>query len=79
VRINRTRTFAATVQNTSNQAITWKVNGITGGNATVGLISSLGTYKAPSAVPPGAVVTVSATSVADPTKSASSLVTVVRR
>ncbi|MCU1337948.1 MAG: putative outerrane protein (modular protein) [Bryobacterales bacterium] len=79
VRINRTRAFTATVQNTSNTAVTWKVNGITGGNSTVGFISSLGTYKAPSAVPPGAVVTVSAVSVSDPTKSADALVTVVRR
>ena len=31
VRINRTRAFTATVQNASNQAVTWKVNGITGG------------------------------------------------
>jgi hypothetical protein len=79
VRINRTRAFTATVQNTSNTAVTWMVNGITGGNNTFGLVSSLGTYKAPSVVPPGGVVTVSAVSKADPTKSASALVTVVRR
>jgi hypothetical protein len=79
VRINRTRAFTATVQNISNKAVTWKVNGVTGGNSTLGLISSLGTYKAPSALPPGAVVTVSAVSVADPTKSASAVITVVRR
>lgn len=78
VRINRTRAFTATVQNTSNTAVTWKVNGITGGNSTLGFVSSLGTYKAPPAVPPGAVVTVSAVSVADPTKSASALITVGR-
>ena len=79
IRINRTRAFTATVQNTSNKAVTWKVNGITGGTAALGFISSLGTYKAPPTAPPGAVVTVSAVSVADPTKSASALVTVVRR
>ena len=48
VRINRTRAFTATVQNTSNRSVTWKVNGIAGGNYTVGIVSSLGTYKAPS-------------------------------
>lgn len=79
VRTNRTRTFTATVQNTSNTSVTWKVNGITGGNSTVGTISSLGTYRAPSAVPQGGVVTVSAVSVADPAKSASAIVTVTKR
>jgi hypothetical protein len=59
--------------------VTWKVNGITGGNPTVGFISSLGTYKAPANVPAGGVVTVSSVSVADTTKSASALVTIVRR
>jgi hypothetical protein len=79
VRINRTRAFTATVQNTSNTLVTWKVNGITGGNSTFGTISSLGTYKAPASVPAGGIVQVSAVSVADPTKSASSSVMVVRR
>jgi hypothetical protein len=79
VRINRTRAFTATVQNTTNTSVTWKVNGIAGGNSTFGTISSLGTYKAPGAVPAGGIVQVSAVSVADPTKSASSSVTVVRR
>jgi hypothetical protein len=73
VRINRTRNF------TANTAVTWKVNGITGGSSTSGFISSLGTYRAPSVVPPGAVVTVSAVSVSDPAKSANAAVTVVRR
>ena len=79
VRINRTRAFSATVHNTSNKAVTWKVNGITGGSAKFGFISSLGTYQAPSSVPPGAVVTVSGVSVADPAQSSSALVTVVAR
>jgi hypothetical protein len=78
VRINKTQLFTATVQNSSNRAVTWKVNGITGGSAQFGFISSLGRYMAPPSVP-GAVVTVSAVSVADPTKSASAAVTVVRR
>jgi len=79
VRINRSRTFTATVQNTTNQSITWKVNGITGGNSTIGTISTQGTYNAPKSVPAGGTVQVSAVSVADSTKSASALVTVVRR
>src|SRR5207244_123677 len=79
VRLNRTRTFAATVQNATDQSVTWKVNGITGGNSTLGTISSQGTYNAPRSVPAGGTVQVSAVSVADSTKSASALVTIVRR
>jgi len=78
VRINKTQVFTATVTNTTNHAVTWKVNGVTGGSSKYGFISSLGTYKAPSSVP-GGVVTVSAVSVADPTKSANATVGVVRR
>jgi hypothetical protein len=78
VRINKTRSFTATVQNTSNTSVTWKVNGMTGGSATFGFISSLGTYKAPSSVPSPNTVQVTAVSVADPTKSASATVTISR-
>ena len=77
--MNRTQQFTATVQNTSNKSVTWKVNGVTGGNSTVGTISASGSYRAPSSVPNPAVVTVSATSVVDPAKSASASVTVKRK
>jgi thiol:disulfide interchange protein DsbA len=56
--------------------VTWQVNGITGGNATVGTISSSGVYQAPTSVPSPAVVTVSAISVANSTRSGSAQVTV---
>ncbi len=79
VRINRTRAFRATVQNASDTSVQWKVNGITGGNSTLGIISSLGTYRAPSVLPPGGMVQVSAISHADPAKSASATVIIVRR
>lgn len=79
VRINKTEVFTATVQNTSNQAVIWKVNGIQGGNAKVGFISSLGTYMAPGAPRAAGSVTVTAVSVADPAKSASASIIVVRR
>src|SRR6266700_3513907 len=68
-----TRQFTATVQNTSNTAVTWQVNGVTGGNATVGTISSAGLYTAPASP---ATVTVTAVSQADTTKSASAQVTI---
>jgi hypothetical protein len=78
VRIRQTKQFTATVQNTSNTAKTWKVNGIVGGNSTVGTISTAGLYKAPNAVPSPAVVTVSATAAADPTKTAAASVTITK-
>jgi hypothetical protein len=79
VRVNRTKQFTATVLNSSNATVTWKVNGVVGGNTTVGTISSSGLYRAPGAVPNPATVTISATSVADPTKSAGAAVTVTRK
>jgi uncharacterized protein YjdB len=79
VRIGRTHQFTASVHNTTNQSVTWKVNGITGGNSTVGTISTAGLYKAPSAVPNPHTVTVTAVSVADTTKSASAVVSIVKR
>lgn len=79
VRVGKTKQFTAAVLNTSNTAVVWKVNGITGGNTTVGTISSGGLYRAPSPVPSPATVTVTATSVADTSKSASASVTVSRR
>jgi hypothetical protein len=78
VRVKQQRQFTATVQNTSDTAVTWKVNGIVGGNSTVGTISTSGVYRAPNPVPNPAVVSVSATSVADPTKSATASVTITR-
>jgi hypothetical protein len=79
VRVKQTRQFTATVLNTTNKTVTWKVNGIAGGNASVGTISASGLYKAPNSVPNPAVVTVSATPAADTSKSASAAVTITRR
>jgi hypothetical protein len=55
-----------------------EVNGVTGGNGTVGTISRAGLYKAPNSVPRTSTVRISATS-ARPTKSATASVTVTRR
>jgi serine protease len=70
------QTFTAAVTNTSNTAVTWSVNGVAGGSATVGMISTAGVYKAPASAPTPATVTVTATSAADATKSASAQVTI---
>jgi hypothetical protein len=79
VRVRQSRQFTATIGGTANTSVTWKVNGIVGGNGTVGTISQSGSYKAPNSVPSPAVVTVSATSVADPTKTASASVTISKK
>ncbi|MBV8890366.1 MAG: DUF1565 domain-containing protein [Acidobacteria bacterium] len=78
-----TQAFTATVGGSTNSAVTWQVNGVSGGDSSTGLISTtvLGTnneaiYLAPSAVPSPASVSVTATSQADPTKSASATVTI---
>jgi hypothetical protein len=76
VPINGAQQFSATVQNTNNTAVNWQVNGVAGGNATVGTISTTGLYAAPSSVPSPSTVTITAVSQADATKSASATVTV---
>jgi YD repeat-containing protein len=49
-----------------DQSITWSVNGVNGGNATVGTITAAGLYTAPNQPnQPASVFTVRATSVAD--------------
>jgi hypothetical protein len=77
LRVKQGLRFAATVTGSSKTSVVWKANGITGGNSTVGRIGSAGLYTAPTRVPT-VPVTVSATSTADPTKSASAKVTVTR-
>src|SRR5207302_9627902 len=59
-----------------NTQVTWQVNTVAGGNATVGTISTAGLYTAPGTVPSPATVTVTAVSVADSTRSASATVTI---
>jgi hypothetical protein len=66
VQTNATQTFVATVVNTTNTSVSWQVNGMPGGNATVGTISSSGVYTAPANVP-AVEVTVTAVSAADNT------------
>jgi hypothetical protein len=79
VRVKATKQFTVAVTNTTNTSVTWKVNGVNGGNATFGTVSSSGLYKAPNNVPSSAKVSVTAISAADTTKSASASVTVTRR
>jgi hypothetical protein len=66
--ILQTQQFSATVVNTSNTGVTWSVT------PAVGSISTTGLYTAPSTFSPQTVL-VKATSIADPSKSASAVVT----
>jgi predicted small lipoprotein YifL len=68
--------FTATVSNTNDNAITWQVNGVTGGNSSVGTISSTGLYTAPSVIPNPASVTITALITDMTTVSGSSIVTI---
>jgi hypothetical protein len=59
-----------------NNAVTWQVNGVTGGSTATGTITTTGIYTAPSTLPvTGNTVTITVISQADPTQSASALVT----
>jgi hypothetical protein len=70
VPVSGTQKFTASVANTSNTAVIWQVNGVTGGEATHGTIDSTGLYKAPPTVPSPSTVTIAAVSQAQPTKMA---------
>ena len=74
--VNSAQQFSASVSGGPNNAVQWSVNGITGGDRTVGTISESGLYIAPSAVPSPNTVTVTATSQADTSESASASATI---
>jgi len=76
VQIGVTQQFTATVSNTTNTAVDWKVNGVAGGDSTNGTITTGGLYTAPASVPNPAAVTITAVSQADSTKSGTATVTV---
>jgi hypothetical protein len=73
-----TQQFAANVQGTGSftKSVSWSVNDVQGGNATVGTITSDGLYSAPTAVPNPSSVTVKAQSLEDGTKVGTAPVTI---
>jgi hypothetical protein len=73
LQLGNSQQFAATVSGTSYTSVSWLVNGTSGGNATVGTISSSGLYTAPGTIPTTSVV-VTAQSIAQPSASASASV-----
>jgi hypothetical protein len=71
-----TKQFTATVTGNSNTSVTWAVAGVSGGNSTVGTITSQGLYTAPSTLTSAPrSVTITATAAVDATKTASASVT----
>jgi uncharacterized protein (DUF1800 family) len=70
VRLKENIDFDATVTGTTNLKVIWSVNGIAGGNATLGTISGSGLYVPPTVVPSVPIV-IKVSSVAAPTVSAS--------
>jgi hypothetical protein len=68
--------FTAAVKNSSDTSVSWSVNGVAGGAAQTGTITTGGIYTAPSDLPVPANLTVTAISHADVTKSGTAIVTV---
>ncbi len=68
--VNQIQQFSATVLNAANTAVIWTIN------PAVGTISNTGLYQAPASSPTAVTVIVTATSIADPSKSAVASVTV---
>jgi hypothetical protein len=85
VAIFTTQQFMATVNGVLSTAVTWEVNGVTGGSQATGYISTSGLFVAPSGVPTTssgngnvttAPVTVTAVSTANTNSSGSATVTI---
>ncbi len=74
-----TQQFSSSVSGTPDTQVVWMVDGVKGGNATSGTISSSGLYTAPVNEPASGTVTVSAQSAADSTKVATALLSIRRR
>src|ERR1700722_897627 len=77
VNVLTTQLFQDSIQGGTNSVTIWQVNGITGGNDTIGRIDSNGLYHAPVTVPSPPTVMVGAKSFEDQNLIATSTVTVV--
>jgi hypothetical protein len=76
VALGGTQQFFGYAVGSTNNTLVWQVNGFTGGSAALGTINTAGTYVAPANLPMGgSTVTVTIISQADPTKTASAVVT----
>ena len=69
--------FQATLGGTAIPEVTWRVNGIVGGDATGGTISASGLYTAPTTLPPVQPLLIEAIRTTDPSQVATASVQVV--
>lgn len=69
--------LSVTVSGTENTAVLWSVNGVPGGNSSLGTVAPSGLYTAPGDLPSPASVQVAATSTASQSTSASAQVTII--
>ena len=76
VQAGAAQAFSATVANATNTAVDWSVNGIPGGDGTVGTISAAGLYTAPASVTTALSVVVTAAWSGDATRFGTAQVTV---
>jgi uncharacterized protein (DUF1800 family) len=74
VRVGSAQPFAPSL---AGKSWTWSVNGIAGGNATLGTIDANGNYNAPAVLPTPNTITVTAAETAKPSETASSAVTLL--
>lgn len=68
--------FTATVVSPQSTTISWYVNGILGGNATIGTVNASGLYTAPASVPNPATVSIQAISSAETNPTGTAVVTI---
>ncbi len=71
--------FQATLDGTPTSAVTWRVNGVEGGNAQLGTITATGTYTAPATLPALQPVPIAAVLTADPAQVATAQVRISRQ
>ena len=74
VRVGSAQPFAPSL---AGKSWTWSVNGIAGGNATLGMIDANGNYSAPALLPTPYTITITAAETAKPSETASSAVTLL--
>ncbi len=76
INVSTTQPFQDSIQGGTNNVPIWKVNGVTGGNDTVGHIDSNGFYHSPTTIPSPATVSLTVTSFEDQNVFATALITI---
>jgi len=77
VRLGNLQRFSASADGVPSSAVTWSVNGLAGGNSTVGTIDAAGNYTAPNVLPSPNTIEVRAASTANPSVDGTSTVTLL--